>query len=136
MMRRKVVWGFAVALLSAAAACGGSSDPTSPSASPTPPSGSSTQTTTVTITTSGVSPKSITITRGTQVTFVNNDVRAHDMESNPHPEHTDCPEINQVGFLQAGQTRQTGNMNTVRVCGYHDHNDAFTAAWQGTITIQ
>jgi hypothetical protein len=60
----------------------------------------------------------------------------HDMASNPHPEHTDCPEINSVGFLQPGQSRATGNLNTVRTCGYHDHNRATDTNLQGTIVIQ
>src|SRR5204862_2165443 len=98
--------------------------------------GTTNPSTTITITSSGVSPNPITVPRGTQVTFVNNDNRVHDMESNPHPEHTDCPEINQVGFLTVGQPKQTGNLNTARTCGYHDHEDALNTRWQGTIVIQ
>jgi plastocyanin len=90
----------------------------------------------ITITSSGVSPKSLTVSPGTQVTFINNDQIVHDMTSNPHPEHTDCQEINQVGFLVPGQSRQTGNLNIVRTCGYHDHTNAFNTAMQGTITIR
>jgi len=70
------------------------------------------------------------------VTFTNNDSRPHDMESDPHPEHTDCPEINQAGFLTPGQTRLTGNLNTVRRCGFHDHGEAENRNLQGTIIIQ
>ena len=110
------------------AACGGSSNPPNPSP---PVSG-----TTITISSSGVSPKNLQVSPGTQVTFVNNDTRSHNMASNPHPEHTDCPAINQVGFLAAGQSRQTGNLNAVRSCGYHDHDDDRNANLQGTITIQ
>jgi hypothetical protein len=69
------------------------------------------------------------------VTFVNNDNRTHDMASNPHPEHTQCPEINSVGFLTPGQSRTTSNLTTVRTCGYHDHNQDSNTALQGTITI-
>lgn len=58
------------------------------------------------------------------------------MSSDPHPTHTDCPEINQVGFLTAGQTKQTGNLTTARTCGFHDHNRPTDASLQGTITIQ
>jgi len=50
----------------------------------------------VTITSSGVSPKAVTVNVGEVVTFVNNDTRSHDMESDPHPAHTDCPPINAV----------------------------------------
>jgi plastocyanin len=89
----------------------------------------------VTITASGVSPKNLTVSPGTQVTFVNNHSRNHNMASNPHPEHTDCTELNQVGFLTPGQSRQSGNLNTPKTCGYHDHDDALNSAFQGTITI-
>ena len=56
--------------------------------------------TTFTISSAGVSPKSLTVPAGTRVTFTNSDIRTHDMESDPHPVHTDCPEINQAGFMR------------------------------------
>jgi plastocyanin len=133
----QVAWRFvsvgSIAIL--LAACGGGSTST-PSPSPTPPPGGGTNTTTITIANNAVSPKNITVARGSQVTFINNDSRVHDMESNPHPEHTDCPEIAQVGFLNPGQSHQTGNLNTVRTCGYHDHEQSTVVSLQGTITIQ
>ena len=110
---------------------GGSGGGTTPS-----PTGMPTSTNTITTSNNAVSPKAIVVARGSQVTFVNNDNRSHDVASNPHPEHTDCPEINQVGFLLPGQSRQTGNLNTVRTCGYHDHDQDSNTALQGTITIQ
>jgi plastocyanin len=136
---KKATWGFVVAGAMAVllVACGGGSSGTSPSPSPSPtptppPSGG----TTITITTTGVSPVTLTVSRGTQVTFVNNDVRIHDMQSNPHPEHTDCPELAQVGFLSPGQSKQTGNLNISKTCGYHDHELSSDAKWQGKIIIQ
>ena len=45
------------------------------------------------------------------------------MTSDPHPEHTDCPELNQIGFLNTGQSRPSGNLNTARRCGIHDHSN-------------
>ena len=68
--------------------------------------------------------------------FINNDSRQHDMESDPHPEHTDCPAINSVGLLSPGQSRQTGNLNVRRVCGFHDHMNDGNQSLRGTITIQ
>jgi plastocyanin len=135
-VRTKVVWEFAgaVAIALAAAACGGSSGGggiTQPSGG-----GGTTTTTTITITASGVSPKTITVARGAQVTFVNNDVIPHDMESDPHPEHTDCPQLSQVGFLNPGQSKQSGNLNTARTCGYHDHNNDTNNSLKGSIVIQ
>jgi plastocyanin len=127
-----------VAASALAAACGGSSSPTSPSGGKGGGSGGSGDAaTTITISASGVvSPKTLTVPAGTRVTFVNNDSRVHDIASNPHPEHTDCIEINQVGFLQAGQSRQTGNLTTVRSCGFHDHQQPTNTNLQGTIVIQ
>ena len=135
-VRKKLACGLAAAGAMAIlmAACGGGSSG-SPN-SPTAPTGSTTATTTITIANNAVSPKDIIVARGSQVTFVNNDSRAHDMESDPHPEHTDCPEIDQVGFLNPGQRRQTGNLNTARRCGFHDHDQDSVKSLQGTITIQ
>lgn len=129
----RAVLAGAIAALSAA--CGGGSSPsTGPSTGGTCTAGPTS--TTITIANNAVCPQNITVPRGTQVTFVNNDSRTHEMTSDPHPEHTDCPEINQVGNLVAGQTRQTGNLNTARRCGFHDHIAFENAALKGSITIQ
>ena len=116
----------AIALV--AGACGGSNSGTSPS----PPAAG----TTITITSSSVSPKNLQVSAGAQVTFINNDRVNHEMASDPHPEHTGCPAINDVGVLVPGQSKQTGNLNAARTCGYHDHQNFENTAWQGTITIQ
>ena len=100
------------------------------------PGGGTSDTPTITIANNAVSPKTLTVARGSRVTFVNSDTQSHDMQSDPHPTHTDCPEINQVGFLNAGQNRQTGVLNTARTCGYHDHNRDMVESLRGTITIQ
>lgn len=111
------------------AACGGSSSPTTP---PPPPSGP-----TITISSNGVAtPKELTVSPGARVLFINNDTRRHYMTSDPHPEHTDCEEINQVGVLNAGQSRETGNFVTVRTCGFHDHDNAENTNLQGRIVIR
>jgi plastocyanin len=136
-IRVKVIWGLLAAgsIAFGFAACGSDSSGSPPAPSPGPPPGGGSGTT-ITIANNAVSPKNVTVTRGSQVTFVNNDTRPHEMDSDPHPAHTDCPEINQVGFLSAGQSKQTGNLNVARVCGYHDHEQPFVTGLQGTITIQ
>jgi len=121
-------------LAAIAGACGGGSGstPTTPSPTPTPgPTGS-----TITINASGASPRELTVAPGTRVTFVNNDSRAHQMASDPHPEHFDCPEINDVGLLTPGQSRQTGNLVTTGSCGFHDHDDPDREALKGRIIIR
>ena len=131
---------LAIALSVAAAAlctsCGSATSTTTPDPSSDSGSTSDGGQPRITITRSGVSPKALTVSPGTRALFTNNDVIVHDMNSDPHPEHTDCPEINQVGFLEAGRSRETGNLNTVRTCGYHDHNREFDTSLQGTITIR
>ena len=110
--------------------CGGGSPPSSPG---TPqPSGP-----TITISSGGIaSPRELTVSQGARVLFVNNDSRRHDMTSDPHPEHTDCPEINQVGPITTGQSRETGNLVEVRTCGFHDHDNPDNANLRGRITIR
>lgn len=142
-MRGSVLTAVGVAALAAtmAAACGGdSSSPSSPTPTSTtaPTTGGSDPTiATITIGSNGaISPSTVTITRGGRVTFVNSHNQAHDMSSNPHPEHSDCPELNQVGFLSAGQSRTSGNLNTARTCGFHDHNQPSNTGLQGRIVIQ
>ena len=139
-MRRLLSLSVASAALAVAMACGGGggSSPTAPSGGGTGGGGTggATSSATITISASGVaSPNAVTITQGGRVTFVNNDSRSHDMSSDPHPSHEDCPPINQVGFLSAGQSKTSGNLNTVRVCGFHDHNLPASTGLQGRITI-
>jgi plastocyanin len=133
-MSFRFVAGCAAAVFFAAGCSGGgtgSSSPAQPSPGSPAPSNA-----TITITSSGVSPKTVTIAVGGQVTFTNNDNQTHNMQSDPHPEHTDCPELGQVGFLVPGQSRTSGNLNIVRTCGYHDPDDfANTRLW-GNIVIQ
>jgi plastocyanin len=115
-------------------ACGGSSTPTAPSGSSGSPGPSGA---TITIGSNGaVSPSQVTISVGQSVTFVNNDSRVHDMASNPHPEHTDCPSMVPVGNLSPGQTKLTNAFTAARTCGFHDHGNPTDAALQGNIIIQ
>lgn len=117
-------------LLLALGACGGGYD----SPPTTPPSGNNPFR--VTITTAGANPKEVIVPPGTRVLFVNNDTRRRNMTSDPHPEHNECEEINQVGLLNTGQSKETGNLNTVRTCGFHDHDDPDNNTVKGRIVIR
>ena len=113
-------------------ACGGGGGtPNTPSPPPTP------STNVLTISASGVlSPKELTVAPGARVLFVNNDTRRHDMTSDPHPDHLDCPPLNQVGLLTPGQQRESGNFVTARTCGFHDHEDPDNTNLKGRIIIR
>src|SRR5688500_6565387 len=111
-MTKRGLWntGIALALAAGVPACGssGGSTPTAPT---TP--GTGTAAATITIAANGVvSPRDVTVAVGSRVTFVNSHSGAHEMTSDPHPEHTLCPPLNQVGHLTSGQSRTTGNLNT------------------------
>jgi plastocyanin len=139
-MQKTILTGLATVIVAAvtAAACGngGSDTPTTPT-NPGGGGGGNPATATITIGSDGrVSPSTVTIAVGGRVTFVNNHNTAHDMQSDPHPEHTDCPPMSQVGFLSAGQSRTSGNFNTARTCGFHDHNRENDTGLQGRIVIQ
>ena len=136
-MQRKAVWAgslFATATALTIVACGGGNGGSNSPTSPTPPSSPAT---TITIGSDGrVSPSTLTVPVGSRVTFVNNHSRVHDMNSDPHPEHTDCRELNAVASLQPGQSRQTDNLTVAKTCTYHDHQDPENAGLRGTIRIQ
>ena len=116
--------------LSFAAACGGGS--TGPAA-PAPPDNPNR----ITITAAGVAtPSELTVAAGARVLFLNNHAQRHHMSSDPHPEHTDCPALDQVGVLATGQTRETGNLVAVRTCGFHDHENPDNAGLRGRIVVR
>jgi len=136
--RHIAVHAAAAALFSLAlASCGGGDgSPTSPSPNPGGGGGGTPVTTsTITITSAGVDNKNVAIAVGTKVTFVNNDTRSHEMSSNPHPVHTECPELN-IGQLLPGQRRESQALGTARTCGFHDHENPGDTSLQGSVTIR
>lgn len=141
-MRQGMLIGTTVLVL-VAAACGGGGSPTSSSGGGGGGgtdggggTGGGATSATITIGSNGVvSPQEVTIRQGGRVTFVNNNTRSHDMSSDPHPSHEDCREMEQVGFLTPGQTKTSGNFNTVRTCGFHDHNNPTATGLLGRIIV-
>ena len=142
-LRTRILVGqsLVVGALVIMSACGGGSSPTSPSGG----GAVVVQSTgavgaigaTITIGANGaVSPSQVTIAVGQSVTFVNSDSRSHDMESDPHPAHTDCPSIANVGLLQPGQSKSTFGFSNSGSCGFHDHNNSDSAGLKGRVVIQ
>jgi plastocyanin len=136
-------FAFSVTSLAVLAACGGGSN------GGTNPGGGGTAVivrdggtggasgATVTMTSSGISPASVTVAVGQTVTFINNDTRSHEIASNPHPQHGSCPGIEAgLGIVAAGQTKVTHNFANAGTCGYHDHQDDTNTRFQGTIIVQ
>jgi plastocyanin len=123
------------ATLAAASACG-SDSPTAPgggggSGGPGPVGA------TITIGANDtVSPASVTINPGESVTFVNNGSQPHEMTSDPHPAHTDCPALNAVGLVNVGQSRTSNALTTSRSCGFHDHRNDSAAGLRGSVVVR
>ena len=125
--------GFLLAAIACAAATcgggGGGGNPGGPSPGDNPNQ--------MTISSGGVlSPKELILSPGSRVLFINNHSGRHNMTSDPHPDHNDCPDINQAGFLAAGQSRETGNLVVARTCGFHDHDMPGQANLIGQIIIR
>jgi hypothetical protein len=113
-----------------AATCGGKTEnPGSPSPVDNPNQ--------MIISASGVlTPSELVVSPGSRVLFINNHSQRHHMSSDPHPDHGDCPPIDQVGVLSQGQRRETGNLVAVRTCGVHDHDDPLNPALLGRIVVR
>lgn len=118
------------AAIAVAAACGSDSpvDPGPPGPAPNPNR--------IVISAAGISPAELTVPPGSRVLFVNNDTRRHDITSDPHPEHDDCTALNQIGALQPGQSRETGNLVLPGTCGFHDDDTPGNATFRGRIVVQ
>jgi plastocyanin len=135
----------ALFMLAAMAGCSGGSSPTAatppppptsaPPPTPAPPTPGLTATVTIT-SNNTFSPSEVTVLVGGRVTFVNQNNRAHDITSDPLHLHTDCPAIFDVGFIQPGQTKQTGPLNVARTCGFHDHMQETNPDLHGRIIVQ
>jgi hypothetical protein len=126
---RTIMGGCGVYLLLTACGAWGKS-PTAPEPTPVP-SGP-----TVTISNGSLSPRTIQIPVGGRLTIVNNDSLSHDMGSDPHPFHEDCPPLNDIGMLAPGRSRTSGNLVDARECGMHDHLRPLVTALHLRITIR
>lgn len=121
-----------LALFLPAIGCGYSS-PTAPDTGGTAPGPAAA---TITITSTGVSPASVTVASGQSVTFINNDSVAHQIASQPIPTYTDCPAINRVNRLEPGQRMETGAFSSMRSCGFLDLLRTDDTRFQGTVVVQ
>lgn len=97
----------------------------SPAANTTSPSSSSNNATatpaTITYSSNGFSPATLTVKSGDTVTIKNTSSEALQFDSNPHPAHTDDTDLN-VGSVAAGQTK-TFKVTKTGTFGYHNHLD-------------
>ena len=81
-------------------------------------------------------PLEVTVAAGGRVAFVNRNNRPFDIMSDPPLTHTDCPPIQNVGFIQPGQTKETGPLTVPGTCGFHDHMNEHNPDLRGRIIVQ
>ena len=141
-----------IALAIGALACGGEAGaPAAPSPQPpqpTAPSGppKALEGVTITITAAGFNLDSATarlfaidalhVYQGTQITFVNQDNIAHDIQSDPPFVHTECPEVASAGFVVPGQSKSTAPLDRLISCGFHDHFHEGDPRYSGRAIIE
>lgn len=121
-----------------AMACGGDGNPNNPTPPPSGGGGVGGQTVqnlALTLTSAGLSAPTADLAIGGTVTITNSDSRSHDMDSDPHPAHSDCPALN-IGPIAPGQSRTSSAQNTARACGMHDHDNPGTQSLMRTIVIR
>jgi len=135
-MKKIIVLSLGILLI--AAACNKSTTSNPPPPSPTPVTQTPTPTPTppvataeISMTSSGFSPATLTVTKGTKVTFKNNDTKSRWPASDPHPTHTDL-----AGF-DAGRVIDPGSsyvytFDKVGTWGFHDHLNPF---YRGSVTV-
>ena len=113
---RSIAWLVgAVSLVVWLDGCGGTDSPTSPSGTSTTP--------TLTVTDTGVSPQQVQISVGQRVMIVNNGASIHELQSNVHETHGDCPPMNTPGLLNPGTSGLTDAFTLAGTCGFHDHQN-------------
>lgn len=71
------------------------------------------------------------VTSGSLIKVINQSDSDLDFDSDPHPVHTDNPELN-VGDIPAGESK-TIKLTTKGTWGFHNHLDA---SQQGKITVE
>jgi plastocyanin len=85
----------------------------------------------ITYSASGFSPASLTVNSGDKVTVKNASSNQIQFDSNPHPQHTEDPELN-IGIIMPGKS-ETITVTTKGSHGFHNHlNPGAT----GTLVVQ
>jgi hypothetical protein len=136
-LRGSILAGLA-AIVAVGCSSGTPSTPTPPSPPPVtgPPQGPPSTATIVIGSNNTFMPLEVTVAVGGRVSFENRNNRAFDIMSDPPLVHTDCPPVQEVGFIQPGQTKQTGVLNVAGVCGFHDHLNEHNPDLRGRIVVQ
>lgn len=86
---------------------------------------------TITYTNGGFSQSTITVKAGSAVTIKNDSSRVLQFDSDPHPQHTDNPELN-IGNVAPGQSKSF----TVTKTGTHGFHNHANASHNGLLVVE
>jgi plastocyanin len=86
---------------------------------------------TITYSNSSFSPASLTVKAGSKVTIKNDSSNDLQFDSDPHPQHTEDPELN-VGIIGAGQSATI----TVTKTGNHGYHNHLNSGDTGTLIVE
>lgn len=86
----------------------------------------------VQITKDGFVPSTVSIAKGTKVTWTNVDDNPHRIASNPYPDHTELPSLDSKEAL-GPDTTYTYTFEEAGTFGYHDH---YRPTMNGTIVVE
>lgn len=87
---------------------------------------------TIRMTKEGFVPSSVTVKRGQTVRWVNAESQPHWLASDPHPSHTDNPDLDSLHELAQGETYLYTFMKSGMV-RYHDH---LNPQYLGTVVVE
>lgn len=96
--------------------------------------GSTTATARMTLSSTGANPTSFVLAAGSTLEILNTDAAAHEMSSDPHPSHTNCPQLNGGSVAPGGSViLQVGE--TAMSCGMHDQLNPQDTRFRATVQI-
>ncbi|SRR6266540_1873324 len=126
-----VIVGGAIIIFKPSKSNAPGSNPSSNSNSSSSSSDNTPAAVTITYNGSGFSLSASTITSGQSIKVVNSSNDDLNFDSDPHPVHTDNPELN-LGSISPGQSK-TAKLTTKGHWGFHNHLDS---SQHGNITVQ
>ena len=85
------------------------------------------------ITKDGFLPATITVTKGTRVTWTNKDSKVHRVASNPHPEHTGLPGLDSKDVIGIQGGTYSFTFDKPGEYTYHDH---LNPTVNGTVVVK
>ncbi len=89
----------------------------------------------VTITKDGMIPATITVIKGSQITFINTDIKPHQIASDPHPTHDGLPGFDSEEALKKDESFSFIFENSGKF-SYHDHLNPNNSKFTGTVIVQ